>query len=45
MGEYLVRRIDTLADADSFIADERLRVVGTDDGTHEGTVALLRISC
>ena len=36
-----MRRIDTQADADSFLGEERIRVVGTDDGTHEGTVALL----
>ena len=47
MGEYLVQRIDTAQQATTFLqaADKeespRVRVVGADDGTNEGTVALL----
>jgi thiol-disulfide isomerase/thioredoxin len=46
MGEYLVQRIDTAQQATAFLAADqeespRVRVVGADDGTDEGTVALL----
>jgi thioredoxin-like negative regulator of GroEL len=48
MGEHLVRRIDTAEHAAAFLADgegsglpPRVRVVGADDGTDNGTVAIL----
>lgn len=45
MGEYVVRRIDTPAQAATFLSEDseqpRVRVIGADDGTDEGTVAVL----
>lgn len=46
MGEYLVQRIDTAQQGAAFLRTDgeespRVRVVGADDGTDEGTVALL----
>lgn len=45
MGEYVVRRIDTPEQAAIFLSEDseqpRVRVIGSDDGTDEGTVAVL----